>query len=272
MANHLVIPCYNEADRLPSARILGFLNRYPDWSAIFVDDGSRDTTLETLEELHHSNPNQVVVLKLKQNSGKGEAVRTGMRFGLEVLNSKRIGFADADLAAPLEEVLHLEQAMQRHPTTICALGIRLQLLGHDIRRKKHRFFIGRTFSRLASHVLGVPCRDTQCGMKLFQSNESLHRALQAPFSSRWVFDVELIRRLLICHETEFSADELLWEQPLDFWEEISGSKLRMRDFFVAALDLVRIAGQRDVPSEPADRNDPIVVAISKPAEQYRRAA
>jgi glycosyltransferase involved in cell wall biosynthesis len=272
MANHLVIPCYNESERLPSARILGFLNRYPDWTAIFVDDGSRDATLQTLEELHDSNPYQVVVLKLKQNSGKAEAVRAGMRFGLEVLDSERIGFADADLAAPLEEVLHLEQAMQRHPAAICALGIRLQLLGHDIRRKKHRFFIGRAFSRLASHVLGVPCRDTQCGMKLFQNNEALHQALRAPFTSRWVFDVELIKRLLICHETGLSAEELLWEQPLDFWEEISGSKLRMRDFVIAALDLVRIAGQREIPPEPADRNDPIVVALSQPAEQYKRAA
>lgn len=272
MANHLVIPCYNESERLPSARILGFLNRNPEWTAIFVDDGSRDATLQTLGNLHASNPDQVVVLKLKQNSGKAEAVRAGMRFGLDVLGSERIGFADADLAAPLEEVLQLEQAMQRHPAAICALGIRLQLLGHDIRRKKHRFFIGRTFSHLASHVLGVPCRDTQCGMKLFQNNEALHQALQAPFTSRWVFDVELIKRLLICHESEHSAEELLWEQPLDFWEEISGSKLKLRDFFVAALDLVRIARQREIPPEPADRNDPIVVTLSQPAGQFRRAA
>jgi dolichyl-phosphate beta-glucosyltransferase len=272
MANHLVIPCYNESERLPSARILGFLNRNPDWSVIFVDDGSRDATLPLLEQMHLRNPLQVVVLQLKQNAGKAEAVRAGMRFGVETLASERIGFADADLAAPLEEALHLEQAMRRHPEAICALGIRMPLLGHDIRRKKHRFFIGRTFSRLASFVLGVPCRDTQCGMKLFRNNAALHAALRAPFRSRWVFDVELIKRLLLGHESEFAPSELLWEQPLDFWEEISGSKLRTRDFLIAALDLIRIARQREIPPEPPVRHDPLVVALAPTFQPRQRAA
>jgi dolichyl-phosphate beta-glucosyltransferase len=273
MEKHLVIPCYNEFDRIPVDRYLEFLSQNIEWTLIFVDDGSQDDTIVKLRNLHRAHPRQVVVLRLEKNSGKAEAVRVGMRFGLEQLDSELIGFADADLAAPLNEVLLLDRALARHADVVGALGIRLSLLGRRIHRKRVRALLGRTFARLASWALRIRIRDTQCGMKLFRNNAALRAALRAPFQSRWVFDVELIKRLLGSHPSNLSSRELLWEQPLDAWEEIPGSRLKPHDFLTVGFDFVRIMLQNEIPPEPENRNDPIIVSIDDrlPARLHQAA-
>ncbi|MBD3673516.1 MAG: glycosyltransferase [Planctomycetaceae bacterium] len=272
MVSHLVIPCYNEAERLPSDRILEFLRDNPHWTLVFVDDGSRDTTLDLLNEIHQQEPLQTAILSLKQNSGKAEAVRTGMFCAITQFAAERVGFADADLATPLEEVMLLDEVLDRHPDVECALGVRLPLLGHEIQRKKHRFLIGRSFARLASWVLGAKCCDTQCGMKLFRVSPELESALNAPFLSRWVFDVELIKRLKLVHGNDFFNRVPLWEQPLESWEEVAGSKLRPRDFLIAGLDLWRIWRQTSLPEAdpPGDRFD--IIALPESDRSLPRAA
>ena len=272
MVSHLVIPCYNEDERLPTDRILEFLRQFPEWVLVFVNDGSRDATLELLAELHQQQPQQVSVLSLKSNSGKAEAVRTGMQFAIQTLGAERVGFADADLATPLEEAVLLNQVLERHPLVECALGVRLPLLGHDIHRKKHRYLIGRTFARMASFVLGAKCCDTQCGMKLFRSSEDLETALRAPFLSRWVFDVELIKRLQIVRGAAFCHRDSLWEQPLESWEEVAGSKLRPRDFLIAGLDLLRIWRQTSIPVSESSAENFEVIALPESQQPLRRAA
>lgn len=276
MVSHLVIPCYNEAERLPGDRILTFLretglHETGDWILVFVDDGSRDSTLDVLTDLHHQQPSQIAVLTLTHNSGKAEAVRVGMQYAIQHLAADRIGFADADLATPLEEAILLNQVLDRHPLVKCALGVRLPLLGHNIHRKKHRYLIGRTFARMASFVLGAKCCDTQCGMKLFRASEELETALRAPFSSRWVFDVELIKRLQIAHGDRFAADSL-WEQPLESWEEVAGSKLRPRDFLIAGFDLLHIWRQTSIPVSESSADHFEVIALPESDRPLRRAA
>ena len=54
-----------------------------------------------------------------------------------------------------------------------------------------------------------------------------------PFCVNWTFDVELIARLL-------RAGSLLYELPLDRWEDVAGSKVRPRDFAVGFVELTRI--------------------------------
>ena len=41
----LVVPCYNEADRLSLSGFHEFLDRHSDFRCVMVDDGSTDTSL-----------------------------------------------------------------------------------------------------------------------------------------------------------------------------------------------------------------------------------
>src|SRR5471030_3039445 len=70
----LVIPCYNEAERLK--RVWPRMRRSP-CVLLFVNDGSTDATPEWLNA-HVKPPHRV--LHLAANAGKAEAVRQGMLF------------------------------------------------------------------------------------------------------------------------------------------------------------------------------------------------
>src|SRR5881296_3310067 len=76
----IVIPAFNESDRLPStvASLQAFLRE--DGRAaeiIIVDDGSMDDTSAKVRQIALSDP-RVRLIRLPQNRGKGYAVRTGV--------------------------------------------------------------------------------------------------------------------------------------------------------------------------------------------------
>jgi len=74
----LVVPCYNEALRLPSKTFETYLGSHPKTQLIMVNDGSSDGTLDMLRDLRTQKPDQVTILNLEGNRGKAEATRLGM--------------------------------------------------------------------------------------------------------------------------------------------------------------------------------------------------
>jgi hypothetical protein len=127
------------------------------------------------------------------------------------------------------------------------MGCRLRLAGHEIRRARIRRAAGRLFSTVASLVLLHPLRDTQCGAKMFRVTPDLRSVFEASFGSRWIFDVEILGRMLSDGNFQESS---LFEMPLRRWTEIPGSKLSLLDCVTAARDLLwfgwhlRIHGSR----------------------------
>lgn len=234
----LVIPCYNEEERLDLAEFQRFVHANRQVDLLFVNDGSTDRTLEVLQKLSRQVPFRIHVLDLEQNVGKAEAVRQGMLCALEQ-RPGYAGFLDADLATPLDESLRLLQVLCRREQIDLAVGVRLSLSGHSIRRKAIRQRLGRCFSAVASFVLGLSLRDTQCGAKLFRANELSEFLFSEPFRSRWLFDVELVARYLIAVGKP-NASSRVYELPLDAWSEVPGSKLKSADFVKAVWELAVI--------------------------------
>jgi glycosyltransferase involved in cell wall biosynthesis len=73
----IAVPCYNEGARLKSDRFLDFVRELDNIRFLFVNDGSRDNTLDILLRMQSSFPQRIHVLDRKQNSGKAEAVCAG---------------------------------------------------------------------------------------------------------------------------------------------------------------------------------------------------
>ena len=235
----IVIPCFNEEKRLDRARFIE-LSRAQDVSIVFVNDGSSDGTQAVLEGLREASPERIEALALARNGGKGEAVRHGMRFAVEH-GARVVGFADADLSTPPDELLRVKDELVRHGVSV-ATGARVALIGRDIRRRASRHYLGRIFATFASAILETPFYDTQCGAKFFRASPLLAAALEAPFRSRWAFDVELLGRLLVgTKEHAPLARRDFREVPLHRWEDVGGSKLRPGGMARAAGDLVVIA-------------------------------
>lgn len=236
----LVMPCFNEARRLSKQTLLAFAERWTEGHLLLVDDGSTDGTDAILMDLARARPASFSTERLAQNSGKAEAVRQGVLAALQRAPGL-VGYWDADLATPLEAVGDFEQVLRARPEVDIVIGSRVRLMGRAIERRPARHYLGRLFATAASVVLSTAVYDTQCGAKLFRANERVARLFQAPFGSRWIFDVELLARYLDGPPADgLDPRERIFELPLKAWRDVEGSKVKGADFGRAALDLARI--------------------------------
>jgi hypothetical protein len=162
-----------------------------------------------------------------------EAIATGAKY---------VGFWDADLATPLDMIDVFCSTLSRLPEIEMVFGTRISLLGHSIRRSAFRGLLGRTFAFVASLLLGFHIRDTQCGAKLFRASPTTRSLFQQPFISRWIFDVEILGRLVNAsrHYDSRNLTRMIYECPLDFWREIPGGSIRSRDFYRSVVELAAI--------------------------------
>lgn len=230
----VVIPCYNEADRIRAEAFQEMVRQCPGSRLWFVNDGSTDTTQEILERLTQSIVPEPALLSLSKNAGKAEAVRQGILASLKEGGYSRCGFWDADFATPLREYARMSDAMDLNPGLAMVTGCRVQRLGAVIARNPWRHYQGRIFASVASIVLGIPVYDTQCGAKLFRADVAAE-LFNEPFISRWSFDVELFARL----GRSRSMEEVL-ELPLLEWTDFPGSKLSFAAAIRSVFDLVKI--------------------------------
>ena len=145
----LVVPCYNEARRLDLAAFRAFAAADPSVGFLFVNDGSTDATLARLRELEAGNREAFAVLDLPRNSGKAEAVRAGLGVAFKS-NAEYVGYWDADLATPLDEIARFVSVLERLPGIELVFGARVQLLGRSVRRSPLRHYLGRTFATAVS--------------------------------------------------------------------------------------------------------------------------
>lgn len=233
----VVIPCYNEAKRLNVREFEDFLNTNDNVVFCFVNDGSSDETGSILERFAQK-PNSCV-LTLEKNSGKAEAVRQGILCVYENYpEADFIGFWDADLAAPLDEIFHLSS--QITDDTLIALGCRHLRLGTNIKRSIFRHYLGRVFATAASFHLNLSVYDTQCGSKLFRKY-LIPDLFSRKFVTKWFFDVEILRRAVTIFGKE-RVEKSVIEVPLNTWVEPGGSKVNL---FRCVLDFIRLLSSKD---------------------------
>lgn len=247
----IVVPCFNEEQRLDAPSFEAFVAASRDVQILFVNDGSRDRTLDVLERIRRAAPKRVDILNLERNSGKAEAVRRGFEQAIR-RSARYVGFWDADLATPLAEIDRFCRVLDRHPRVEIAVGARIPLLGHAIERRPLRYLLSRAFAKTASCALGVRLFDTQCGAKLFRVTDDLERAVATPFLTRWIFDVELFARYQSLRRGTSGGRlaEIIYEAPLDSWRDVAGSKLKSSDFRKAIGELLRIYWRYSRPGAP----------------------
>jgi len=207
----VVIPAFNEAQRLPSflERVVAYFEgRDEPYEVIVVDDGSTDGTADLVDARGMSS---VTVLRQQPNAGKGAAVRAGM---LAAKGAYRL-FADADGATPIEELKRLEPLLIAGADV--AIGSRVLVdPGVSVTTRSHRVAAGRLFNWLVARLGLRGIADSQCGFKAFTAPAAT-RLFEALATRGFGFDVELLLHAR-------AAGCRIVEVPVN-WADQAGSKV-----------------------------------------------
>jgi glycosyltransferase involved in cell wall biosynthesis len=157
----IVVPAFNEADRLPAA-LPPLLDALADFDSevIVVDDGSSDGTATVAARLL-AGTTRPTVIRHDRNRGKGAAVRSGVAHA----RGRHIAFLDADGATAPDQLVGLIRALgDAH----IAVGSRAAPGSETAGASRSRAYMGRAFNRWARAVTGLQISDFQCGFKAFR--------------------------------------------------------------------------------------------------------
>ncbi|MHB8611826.1 MAG: dolichyl-phosphate beta-glucosyltransferase [Candidatus Dormibacteraceae bacterium] len=186
----IVVPCFNEEQRLP--RTIELIEQHlarvgTSYELILVDDGSVDGTRQIMDAAAERN-RSVRLEALPQNRGKGRALAVGVAAarGAEIL------VTDADLSTPIEELDKLRAGLG----TGAGVAIASRALKGsrvEVSQPVYRVMMGKAFNLLVQAVLLPGIWDTQCGFKLFRADVA-HEVFAGLTTDGFGYDPEVLYR------------------------------------------------------------------------------
>jgi len=207
----VVIPAYNEENRIISTleKLVVYLKRKKfDYEIIVVDDGSKDNTINVVEQFAKktSNPN-IKIKPNKVNHGKGYSVRQGML----AARKQYVLFSDADLSTPITELDKFLPFIKKYDIVIGSRRMKQSLI--VTRQPFYRRIPGQVFPIVVNFLLIRGINDTQCGFKLFKRTAA-QRIFRLQKLERFSFDAEV---LLLGKKLGYKIKEVpvVWVNALD---------------------------------------------------------
>lgn len=234
----MIVPCYQEEESFNIEAYKQYLNSEEYLGLCLVNDGSKDNTLQSLEQLKKLFPERVQVIDLPQNVGKAEAVRYGMQHA-DFEGYEFTGYFDADLAFPLTQVRRFFNEISETSCPDFIIGARVKLYGStSIERPVVRHVFSRVFATIVSSMLKLGVYDTQTGAKLIRVSK-VEKLFSDPFISKWLFDIELIYRF-IQNNGRAELQQKLWELPIFECYDDGKSSVRKSFMFKVPFELFKI--------------------------------
>lgn len=230
----LVIPVFNEENRLIASEIEESFKDFYGVKIIFVNDGSTDATstiLNNLAEKFTGNP--IDILENQANLGKAESIRRGFLTALSY-NCNYIGFTDGDFATPPHEIKRLIEVI-RETRPLALFGVRRNENGNDVETTWYRKMQGIIFNFLAKKLVRADLQDPQCGTKFFMNSSNLKQAVSTEFLNPWLFDLEIYLRMKY-QLGSFEVDEIT----LSSWKHQPNSKIRIKDPLLMLINLRKL--------------------------------
>ena len=156
----IIVPVLNERESLPQllAEIVRVGERHGiEHEVIFVDDGSRDGSWETIRELA-SQRSHVSGIRFRRNFGKAAALTAGMR----ATRGDLVLMMDADLQDDPAEI----------PNFLAKLNEGFDVVNGWKQRRLdpwHKVYPSRVFNWMIGRLTGLKLHDHNCGLKLFRA-------------------------------------------------------------------------------------------------------
>lgn len=198
-----------------------------------VTDGSTDRTKQV--SLRYANQG-VKVLDFPERLGKGGAILAGLRES----SFSTVGFVDADGPVPAGEVVSLARQLGDADVVVGSRRVPSEEVVR-VRAPSRRFF-SSGWNLVVRAVLGLPLKDTQCGVKFFRRS-AVFPVLPDVRVKGWAFDVDLLFQLRRAGRT--------FKEVAVTWEEQEGTKLTLPlviPAMILSLIQIRLSRDRTAPS------------------------
>lgn len=222
----IVLPSYN-----PGARVVNTVGEIRrdlitsgvDVQIVVVSDGSTDGSVDALNQIHESWFTHVA---LKENSGKGSALRTAFAG----LTTKYVGFIDADGDIPVSllpkmiDTIASNQAdvvfgSKWHPDSVLAIS-------------PGRKFVSTIHHLFQASLFKIDISDTQVGIKIY-NNEALQMVLPTLREKTFSLDIEIFVAMVAYGHQNFI------EMPVVI-QRAGGSTVSLANVIKSLVDLIRI--------------------------------
>ncbi|MEE9399998.1 MAG: dolichyl-phosphate beta-glucosyltransferase [Dehalococcoidales bacterium] len=191
----IIIPAYNKESTIEKAltRIAEFLSEQDyNWEVIVVDDASTDSTVAKVNQFMNQHGGiSVKLLVNEQNRQKGASIRSGV---LEAKGKYSI-YLDADYAYPIDQIDNFLNQLENGVGIV--IGNRTDPNTTFLVKPAafnyiyQRHLLGRIFNWLVRLLLLSNIRDTQCGIKGFQT-VTARAILSRMRIFNFAFDVEML--------------------------------------------------------------------------------
>lgn len=235
MTLSVIVPCFNEEEALPlfyqaMEAIQPQLDQ--EFEYIFVNDGSRDRTLEVLRELA-AQDSKVTYLSFSRNFGKEAALYAG----LQEAHGELVTVMDVDLQDPPELLVEMVQRLEADPDLDCVGTRRVTRDGEP----PIRSFFARMFYRLINRISQVQMVDGARDFRLMrrQMVDAILEVTEYNRFSKGIFSwVGFKTEYLEYKNVERVAGHTSW----NFWQLFSYSLEGIVNFSDAPLAIAFVGG------------------------------
>ena len=182
----VVIPVYNHEEAIGATLVDVLSYGYP---VLLVDDGCSSKCRNLLVQLSEQYSDRVSLIRLEQNSGKGAAVKAGLRQLFEEGYSHAVQ-VDADGQHDLQD-LPLFMATSKEAPEALVIGYPR----YDESVPAHRYY-----ARYLTHIwvwintLSFMIKDTMCGFRVYPIAKTVTMLEKEPCGNRMDYDTEVIVR------------------------------------------------------------------------------
>ena len=156
-----IVPCYNEAGNIITfaSKIDEIFEKKYNYEIIFINDGSKDSTLNELKKLINNSNQNITIIDFSRNFGK----EAGIYAGLKAAKGEYVNIIDADLQQNPKYSLKMIEFLEKNPEYDIVAAYQEERI-----ENKFISFVKKTFYKLINKMSEIEFKNGASDFRMFR--------------------------------------------------------------------------------------------------------